>query len=148
MIVASHVEMLPFTSVTVIVTVFVPTSVQSKFVSLSVMVSIPQLSLELLFTSATEIDPLPDPSSVTVTLLQLAIGAKSSTIVTVAVHVDEFELESVTVKDTVFAPTFEQSNEVVLAANVIVPQLSLDPPSMSAATIVALPLASRLTVIS
>ena len=71
--------MLPLTSVTVIVTVLVPTCEQSQTRSgLKAIVAIPQLSLDPLSTSATEIDPLPDPSRVTVTGLQRAVGSSVS----------------------------------------------------------------------
>jgi len=68
--------------------------------------------------------------------------------VTVALPVDELLLPSVAVSVTVFAPTSEQLNEVLLAIKVTVPQLSVIPPSMSFVVIDPLPFASRYTVAS
>ena len=65
-----------------------------------------------------------------------------SSTVTVAVQVDTFPLLSVTVKVTVLAPTFEQSKAVLSNAKLAIPQASLEPLSISPATILAAPLAS------
>jgi len=54
-------------------------------------------------------------------------------------QVDVLPLLSVTVKVTVLAPTFEQLKLVLEATKVAIPQASLEPLSMLAATIVALP---------
>jgi hypothetical protein len=70
------------------------------------------------------------------------VGAILSSTVTVAVQVDTFPLLSVTVKTTVFAPTFEQSNEVISKLKLAIPQASLLPLFISAVVILALPLAS------
>ena len=64
-----------------------------------------------------------------------------------AVAVAELLLGSVAVSVTVFAPKSSQSNDVTSNDNDTL-QLSLDPLSISAAVIVAAPLASRVTVIS
>ena len=79
----------------------------------------------------------------------MILGAILSTTVTVALHVDELPHASVTVSVTLFAPTFEQSNEVLDAPNVIdPPQLSYEPLLMSAQVIVALPELFRYTVLA
>ena len=65
-----------------------------------------------------------------------------SSIVTVAVQVETFPLTSVTVRVEVLAPTFEQLKVVGVAFNVAIAQLSLLPPSMSLAVMLALPVAS------
>ena len=65
-----------------------------------------------------------------------------SSTVTVAVQVEELPLTSVTVRVTVFAPTFEQSKVVLSNAKLAIPQASVEPLSISPATILAAPLAS------
>ena len=65
--VAVQVLVLPLLSSTVSVTVWVPTSVQSKLLELSVRLAKPQASLEPLFTSAGVRLALPKTSSSTVT---------------------------------------------------------------------------------
>ena len=57
---------LPFTSVTIKYTVFVPTSLQSKLDLLKVRVAIVQLSVELLSTCVAVTLPLPLASRLTV----------------------------------------------------------------------------------
>ena len=69
----------------------------------------------------------------------------SSTVI-VAVAESEFPLASVTVKVTVFAPTFEQSKVVLSNVIVAIEQLSLEPLSICEAVIVAFPEASNGTV--
>ena len=71
----------------------------------------------------------------------MAVGSMLSSIVTVLVQLSSLPLGSVTVKVTVFAPVFEQSN-VNGVADKVTEQLSLLPLSTSAATMVALPEAS------
>ena len=93
----------------------------------------------------------PSHSTVTSSGTEVNTGAITSTTVTVAVAVAELLFSSVTVKVTVFAPTFEQSNDVTSNSYVksaTSAQLSLEPLSMSAAVIVAAPLSSSSTVIS
>ena len=65
-----------------------------------------------------------------------------SWIVTVAVQVETLPFTSVTVKVEVFAPTFEQLKVVGVALKLAIAQLSLLPPSMSLAVILALPVPS------
>ena len=65
--VAPQEETLPFTSVTVKVTVWLGTSAQVNVLSSKEMLAIPQASLEPLFTLLAEVVPLPEPSKVTVT---------------------------------------------------------------------------------
>ncbi len=66
----------------------------------------------------------------------------SSSTVTIAVHVELFPFTSVTVSTTEFEPTSSQSKLVGVALNEATAQLSVLPPSTSAATIEALPAAS------
>ena len=65
--VASHVLELPSTSVTVRVTVFVPTSPQPNAVVSNDRVSIPHVALDPLSTFSAAVDPIPKLSSSTVT---------------------------------------------------------------------------------
>ena len=67
---------------------------------------------------------------------------------TVEVHVEVFPEPSVTVNVTVFGPRSAHVNPVVEAANVTVVQLSVDPLSISAATIDTVPAPSKKTVMS
>ena len=62
-------------------------------------------------------------------------------------QVAEFPFTSVTVSVTVLAPTLLQSKVFGLTAKDAIPQLSVEPPSTSAAVILALPEASSCTVI-
>ena len=78
-----------------------------------------------------------------------ANGGVLSRIVTVALHVEEFPLISVTVSVTVFGPMFAHVNEFGFTEKVSAPpQFEEEPPSTSAPVIVALPVASRETVMS
>ena len=78
---------------------------------------------------------------------QVMVGSITSTTVTTAVHEEEFKLSSVTIKRTSFAPKSSQSKDVVLINRETgPPQPSEEPPSTSAAVIVASPLASNSTV--
>ena len=70
-------------------------------------------------------------------------GETVSDTVTVEVHVEVFPLVSVAVKVTVFAPRSAHVNAVCDALSVNPEQLSVDPPSISAATIEALPAPSK-----
>ena len=65
------------------------------------MLAIPQASMEPLFTLPAVVVPLPDPSKVTVTSWQTAVGGVVSFTVTVAVQVEAFPFASVTVRVTV-----------------------------------------------
>ncbi|MCY1227640.1 hypothetical protein D9M72_399210 [compost metagenome] len=70
-----------------------------------------------------------------------------SSTVTTAVFEATFPLTSVTVKITVFGPTFVQLKAVVSKTYVAIAQLSNEPLSICAGVIVACPLASNCTVI-
>ena len=88
---------------------------------------------------------LPDASNCTVISWQTAVGEILSSTVTVAVQFDELPDSSVTVKVTVLAPISLQSKVFGDALKTRLPgavQLSVDPPSKSAPTILALPVAS------
>ena len=73
-------------------------------------------------------------------------GLVVSSTVTVTVVVAELLHSSVTVRVTVLAPRWLQSNAVWLAARLTMPQPSEDRLSMSAATMDPLPMASSVTV--
>ena len=75
--------------------------------------------------------------------LQEITGEIVSSTVTVATHDAVFPLPSSTVNVTGFAPILVHVNAVVEAVNERIPQLSEDPPSMSDATMEALPVPSR-----
>ena len=68
-----------------------------------------------------------------------------SSTVTVVVHVSVLPELSVTVSVTVLSPIFEQSKSVTSIEVAAIPQLSVLPPSTSAAVIEASPLASKNT---
>ena len=65
-----------------------------------------------------------------------------SSTVTTAEQVDEFPLLSMTVRTTVFAPTFAQENEFGATLIDAIPQASDEPLSICAAVMEALPVAS------
>jgi hypothetical protein len=142
--VAVQVAVLLLGSVTVSVTVFAPLFEQVKSVWLSDRLT-PQASVELLFTAAAVVLPLPVASSVTVTFWQMATGAVLSMTVTVAVQVAVLLLGSVTVSVTVLAPLLEQVKEVWLSDR-LTPQASEDPLFTAAAVVLPLPPASKVTV--
>ena len=71
-----------------------------------------------------------------------------SSTVTTATQFDTFPEPSVTVKVTLFAPRFVQSNAVCEATIVAIEQLSVEPPSISVSTIVTFPDASNWIVMS
>jgi len=79
---------------------------------------------------------------------QVNVGAALSTTVTVATQVETLPVASVTVSVTLLSPTSVQSNALSLITVDVTPQLSVLPPSTSAATIVTLPVPFRFTVIS
>ena len=79
---------------------------------------------------------------------QVNVGAVLSTTVTVATQVDTLPAASVTVRFTLLSPVLAQVNEPLLIASVKPAQLSEEPPSTSAATMLALPKAFRLIVMS
>ena len=88
----------------------------------------------------------------TLSVVQKIVGTTVSSTVTKAEHVSTFPLVSVTVKTTVFVtgllPKLVQSKSVLSIAKLAIPHASLEPLSISAATIVASPEASNWIVIS
>ena len=145
--VALQVDESPLLPLIVSVTVFVPKSPQLKELLLIPLLAIPQLSLEPPSTSATISVALPDPFKTSVFGWQVAIGGVLSLTVTVEVHASVVPAGSVTVSVTVFPPMSPQS-KAVMSADSVTEQLSVLPPSISAAVIVAFPAASRLTGMS
>src|SRR5690606_36120346 len=102
-----QVEVFPFTSITVNVTVFGPTSAQVKSVTSIEVLAIPQASVEPPSTSAAVMEALPFASSCTVMFWHIAAGATLSSTVTVAVQVETFPCISVTDKLTALFPISE-----------------------------------------
>jgi hypothetical protein len=131
-----QVVVFPETSVTVMVTVFVPILAQVKECGLTEKVAMAQLSVDPLLTANESIVTVPALSNCIVIFLQVAIGAIVSETVTVETHCDEFPDASVTVKVTLFAPIFEQINESGLTTNEAIPQSSVDKLSTSVPMIV------------
>src|SRR4030043_369472 len=105
--------------------------------------SMPHASVLPPSTSATTIDALPVASRYTSISWHTATGEIVSITVTVAVHWSVLPLLSVTVNVTVFPPTLAHVNELMSMARLSIPHASVLPPSTSAATIDALPVASR-----
>ena len=134
-------------SVTVKVTVLAPKFEQSKEVLLNTTLAIPQLSVEPLLMSAAVILAVPFASNCMVLFWTNTIGATLSCTVTIASALEELLEASVTVKVTVLAPTFEQSNEDLLNPRVAIPTLSVEPLSTWDGVMFTLPLASNCTVI-
>ena len=110
--VAPHVLEFPFTSMTVNTTGFAPTFTQVKAVVFKAVEAMPQASVELLFTAAAVVDPVPAAFNCTVTFLQFAVGAIKSWTVTVELQVLELPWISVTVRTTILDPTAVQPNIV------------------------------------
>ena len=141
-----QVLLLPLTSVAVNVTLWIPTSLQSKLVWLKSVEERPQASFDPSFTSIT--DKLPDPaaSNCTVTSWQSAWGAILSTTVTTDVQVLVLPLTSVAVSVTVFVPTSPQSKVVLSRLRLASPQGSISPSKICPGVILPEPLASSCTV--
>ena len=93
-------EVFPFASLAVSVTVLSPISLQSNVEGSTSSVAIPQLSEEPPSISAPTILALPVASNWMVISWQTAVGGVFSISVTVAVHVEEFPATSVTVNST------------------------------------------------
>src|SRR4030043_509042 len=146
--VAVHWSVLPLLSVTVRVTVFAPTLAHVNELMSMARLSIPHASVLPPSTSAATIEALPVASRYTSISWHTATGEIVSITVTVAVHWSVLPLLSVTVRVTVFAPTLAHVNELMSMARLSIPHASVLPPSTSAATIEALPVASRYTSIS
>jgi hypothetical protein len=145
--VAVQVETFPFTSVTVSVTVFAPTLEQLNVFGVTDSEAIPHASELPLLICAAVILAVPEEFRFIVMFWQIAVGSTLSWTVTVARHVETFPFTSVTVSVTVFAPTLEQLNVFGETDNEAIPQLSVEPPSTSIASIDVFPLASNWTVI-
>ncbi len=138
----------PFTSVAVSITVFVPTSEQSKVVVFKLREAIPQASVVPLSISEVVIVPLPAPSKITVTSWHITLGGVLSTTVTIAVHVAVAPAAFATVKVTVLGPISLQSKLVVSMVNVAAPHETPLPPSIKLGVNVAIPVTSSGKVIS
>ena len=107
----AQVAVFPLLSVTVSVTAFAPRLRQVKLELDRTREATVQLSVELLFTCAVVIVAVPEPFRAAVTFLQMALGRIVSAMVITERQVEEFPLLSVTVKVTLFAPTFPQVKE-------------------------------------
>ena len=134
-------------SVAVSVTVFAPKSSQSNDVTSNDNDTL-QLSLDPLSMSAAVIVAAPLASRVTVISCAIVIGSISSTTVTVAVSLAWLPFSSWTNNVIVLDPKSSQSKVEALKNLNAIPQLSLDPLSISETVMDAAPLESRLTVIS
>ncbi len=137
---------MPFTSVTVKITVVPPRFPQLNVALLRAKDCTPQASVEPLLTCAAVMLALPVPSNCTVRFWQIAAGATLSSTVMVVLHVVELPFTSVTVKTSVFAPTSEQTKAVWLKANDWIPQASEEPLLTAAAVVEPLPVLSNCTV--
>ena len=83
-----------------------------------------------------------------VTSGQVIIGARLSSTVTTASHVDTLLLLSVTVRTTAFVPTSEQSKSVCDNTSEAIPQASFEPLSNATVVVEPAPAASNCTVTS
>jgi hypothetical protein len=134
-----HVELFPFTSMTVIVTVFAPMFAHVNAVGVTAKLAIPQASLDALFTAKESIVRLPVLFRYLVMFLQIATGTTVSDTVTVDVHIELFPFTSVTVIVTVFAPIFAQLNVLGVTTKLARPHASLDALFTANESILALP---------
>ena len=136
----------PFTSVTVKVTVLAPILAHEKLVGLTTIVAIPLLSVEPLLIWEAVILAVPDAFNAMVKFCVITVGKILSWTVTVAVPVFTLPLTSVTVKVTVFAPTFADVNVDGFTTIVAILQLSVDPLLTCAAVTLAVPDAFNCTI--
>ena len=127
--IANPVLTLPFTSVTVSVTAFTPTSLQLKLFGSTLVDATPHASLLPASTPdpSAGIATLPFASSCTVMFCVRTTGGTLSCTVTTAVAVLTFPLLSVTVSVTVLAPTFAQLKSDGATLSDAIPQASLLP---------------------
>ena len=144
--VAVPVAEFPLVSVTVRITKFSPTLLQSKVVMSVSKVNPPQESEEPLFTASSAMMAFPVASSSTEIFLVTTVGATLSCTVTTAGFEAAFPLLSVTVKVTVFSPTSEQVKLVTSMSKVNPPQESEDPLFTASSEMAAFPEASSCTV--
>src|SRR5688572_31859218 len=107
---ALHVEVFPFTSITVRITVFIPRFIQLNVIGDTLMDAIPHASLEPLSICEAVMEAFPKASSCTVMFWQSAAGATLSCTVTVALQMETLPLLSVTVNTTALGPTLAQVN--------------------------------------
>lgn len=134
---------LPFTSVTVKVTVLGPWLLQENEFGFTERLAIPQASLlpPSICEAVIETDPL--LGALTVMLWQTAKGATLSTTVTVAEQLLLLPWISVTVNTTVLTfPTLAQPKLLLSSERLAMPQLSLLPLFTSAVVMLPAPLAS------
>ena len=117
----------PFASVAVSLTVFAPRFAQVKAVGLEVIVTIPQASVDPLFTWLWVIEAVPVPLSCTVRFWQIIVGRMVSLIVIIPAQVAVFPELSVTVRITGLAPTLAQLNVGTFKVKDNIPQLSVEP---------------------
>ena len=132
--------MLPFTSVTVKVTVLLPVLLQLKLVFDKVMLAIPQLSLDPLFTIPVVKVALPLPSRFKlIGEFTNTLGLVVSAMVMVALAVALFPFTSVMVNTTLFAPMLLQLKLVFDKLIELMLQLSLEPLFTCEAVTLAVP---------
>ncbi len=137
---ATQVSVCPLPSSTVSVMLFVPMSAHVKAVCDAERLTVPQLSEDPLSISAGSIEAFPVASSCTVMSWHRATGSILSSTVMIAVHVSVCPKESSTVKFTGIAvPISVQSKVLTSIDNIGVSKSSVEPLSISAAVIVALP---------
>src|SRR5690606_28924531 len=128
-----QVEVFPFKSVTVKVTVFGPTSAQVKSATSIEVLAIPQASVLPFSISATVMLAFPLASSWMVNgAAQFATGATLSSTVTIVVQVEVFPFTSVTVRVTVLSPTLQQSKVLMSIEVLAIPHAYVLPCSRSA----------------
>jgi hypothetical protein len=143
-----QVDTFPLPSLAVTVTVTVPRSAHVNDDLLRVTEATLQLSVTGAATrSAGTTEPLPAASRKTVAALQVTEGGSISATITLAFEFTEFPEASVAVTVTRLNPRFAQVKTVLLTVAVTPGQLSVIVEITSAAVIVAVPEALRLTVI-
>ena len=106
----------------------------------------PQLSVLPASISWADMVAWPVGPNIRVMSWHTTFGAVASITVTMALQVVVCPAWSVMVSSTVLSPMSSQENMVVLRLVVMVPQLSVLPPSISLDVIVAVPLTSNATV--
>ena len=125
---------------------FAPAFAQVNAEVLIVMEAMPQASEEPLLIAATVVEAVPLAPNCTVMLRQIAFGATRSCTVTTAAQVLVLPLLSVTVRVTLFAPTFAQVKFELLIVKEAIPQASEEPLLIAAAVVEPVPFAFRETV--
>ena len=140
---AVQLEVFPAASTKVSITSLFPRSTEVKLLGFTVVLTIPQLSVEPPSTSPGNTTAFPAPSRFIVNGWQTAVGEIVSSTVTVELQLTVFPEGSDPVCITVLSPASAQVKSLMSGVRVRSGQLSVEPPSIYEESILTNPPASR-----